>query len=838
MSRSFNRWFLIGSGLAVLLLIVNLSLSVRNAKSLFEDFERVGDTHEELMSLQKLIEIAQDAERGQRGYLITLDKSFLEPYEQARKDVDAQMGIIRSSMAANPQAASLTDNIESALKVKMDELAETLTVLRTQGYEAARKVVLTHRGTGAMTKLRKQIDLAKTVISDMRAERVANMEASYRVAMFTGILAGLATIFAVIAYTYSVRRHVQQQDRATAEIAAQRQFYLTTLVSIGDGVITTDRDGKVTHLNGVSERLTGWTSAEAEGKPLADVFRIVNEATRETVESPTERAIREGVIVGLANHTILLGKDGIERPIDDSAAPIKDPAGNVVGCVLIFRDISGRRQAEIEQNESAARFKSVVDHVPDGIITFRENGAIESFNTAAEELFGYEAEEVIGKNVGMLFADPGYQLGQEVEGNRKDGSVFPLETAVNTFQLTDGELSTAILRDITARKKSEEELRRIAADLSEANRRKDAFLATLAHELRNPLAPVRNAVELMRLTGPSEDTLQKGREVIERQVTHLTRLIDDLLDVSRITRNKLELRLERVQLSEIIFGAVETSSPIIDAKDHRLTVNIPKEPVWLFGDTIRLSQVFMNLLTNAAKYTPVRGRISLTATVEGNEVLVVVKDDGIGIAPEAQPHLFEMFFQAHGMPDSPQSGLGIGLSLVRHLVELHGGIVAMRSEGKDKGSEFSVRLPLAPEEPEGPAEEPASIREVERTMRILVVDDNEDIATTLSMLLEASGHTTYVATDGQKGVAMAEEFRPDAVLLDIGMPKLNGYEACRAIRNTEWGKSILLIALTGWGQEDDRRRTEEAGFDAHLVKPVDLATLDQVLSGCGASAES
>jgi len=277
----------------------------------------------------------------------------LRPKHKARKACDAQMGIFRSSLAANPQAASLTDNIESALKVKMDELAETLTVLRTQGYEAARKIVLTHRGTGAMSKLRKQIELAKDVIGKMRAERVANMYASYRVAMLTGVMSGLATIFAVIAYSISLRRHVQEQDRATAEIDAQRQFYLTTLVSIGDGVITTDREGKVTHLNGVSERLTGWSSAEAEGKPLTEVFRIVNETTRDTVESPTERAIRDGVIVGLANHTILLAKDGVERPIDDSAAPIKDSEGKVVRCVPIFRDIADSRYKTFAFRDSA-----------------------------------------------------------------------------------------------------------------------------------------------------------------------------------------------------------------------------------------------------------------------------------------------------------------------------------------------------------------------------------------------------------------------------------------------------------------------------------------------------
>lgn len=830
MSRSFDRWFLIGSGIAVLLLVANLSITVRNYQTLFDDFERVKRTHEELMDLGQLVKLARDAESGQRGYLLTGDKAYLEPYTKAKAEIDAQMGTIRSNLQAHANLASLVDNIDQPLQRKMSELAEVIEIFDSQGLEAARKVIRQNHGKHSMEQLQSNVALAIKATTDNRADGIQRLNDSYRLSMVTGVLAGLATIFAVLAYSISLRRHMAERERAAAEIAAQRQFYLTTLVSIGDGVITTDRDGRVTHLNGVSERLTGWKIDEAEGKPLEEVFRIVNEQTRLPVESPTIRAIHEGVIVGLANHTILLAKDGVERPIDDSAAPIKDADGEVVGCVLIFRDVSERRQAEIEQTESVARFKSVVDNVPDGIITYNEDCTIESFNPAAEWLFGYTADEVVGKKIDILFASENFELGAETEGRRQSGETFPMETAVSTYSRGNEVVSTAILRDITERKRNEEELRRIAADLSEANRRKDAFLATLAHELRNPLAPVRNAVELMRLMGPNEETLQKSRDVIERQVTHLTRLIDDLLDVSRITRNKLELRSERVELADIIHGAIETSMPLINSKNHRLNLSLPADPVWIYGDAIRLSQVFMNLLTNAAKYTPDRGHIALTAVVEGDEVLVKVNDDGIGIPPASVSHLFEMFYQAHGAEDTPQSGLGIGLSLVRHLVELHGGTVSARSEGQGRGSEFAVRLPLAGEEEKGPAEEPSSPRELPEQMRILVVDDNEDIASTLSMLLEASGHTAFVATDGQKGVEMAEELRPDAVLLDIGMPKLNGYEACRAIRDSEWGKDMLLIALTGWGQEDDRRRTREAGFNAHLVKPVDLATLDRVLS--------
>lgn len=374
---------------------------------------------------------------------------------------------------------------------------------------------------------------------------------------------------------------------------------------------------------------------------------------------------------------------------------------------------------------------------------------------------------------------------------------------------------------------------RLLNELREADSRKDEFLATLAHELRNPLAPVRNAVQVLRLKGPDEPELRWSRDVIERQVDHLTHLIDDLLDVSRITRDKLELRKQRVELTEVINGAVEASRPLIEQCGHELMVTLPSAPVHLNGDLVRLAQVFLNLLNNAAKYTKRGGDIRLSAERQGMEVIVSVTDTGVGIATENLPHLFQMFYQVDHSLEKSRGGLGIGLSLVQRLVDLHGGKVEARSEGLGKGSEFVVRLPLLAEQPSRvQLPQPSTNGAVKTTTarRILVVDDNHDSADSLTILLRLAGNEVDTAYDGVEGVEAAERFRPDVVLLDLGMPRLNGYDACRRIRSEKWGEDMMLIALTGWGQEEDRRRTLESGFDAHVVKPVDSARLMSLLA--------
>jgi len=384
----------------------------------------------------------------------------------------------------------------------------------------------------------------------------------------------------------------------------------------------------------------------------------------------------------------------------------------------------------------------------------------------------------------------------------------------------------------------------LVAALREADLRKDEFLAMLAHELRNPLAPIRNAVQIFRGVGPPVPELQWATEVIDRQVHQMTRLVDDLLDVSRITRGKIELRRERVELAAVVSSAVEASRPLIEKLGHELIVSLPPQPVQLDADPTRLAQVLSNLLNNAAKYTDNAGRIRLTAEVQNHHLLIRVKDSGIGIPAEMLPRVFEMFTQVDRSLERAEGGLGIGLTLVHRLVEMHGGTVEARSDGPGKGSEFIVCLPLGvdvnDQEPEGRTDGRTEGRTEGRmdderavaavTRRILVVDDNWDSAESLVMFLRMLGNDVHTAHDGLEAVEVAATFRPDVVLLDIGLPRLNGYEAARQIREKSGTGEIVLVAVTGWGQDEDRRRSREAGFDYHLTKPVDFDALQRLLA--------
>ena len=364
--------------------------------------------------------------------------------------------------------------------------------------------------------------------------------------------------------------------------------------------------------------------------------------------------------------------------------------------------------------------------------------------------------------------------------------------------------------------------------LREAGRRKDVFLATLAHELRNPLAPIRTGVAILRMTG-AEPRSQTVLAMMERQLAHMARLLDDLLDVSRISRGKITLHRERIDLRDVVDAAVEVNRPLIDQMGHTLSVSAPSEPAFLNADPVRFAQILSNLLNNAAKYTPSGGRISLTAAHRGDEVEVSVTDNGIGIAGESLEAIFGMFTQVGSQSSNAQGGLGIGLSLAKGLVALHGGTIQAHSEGPGRGSEFRVRVPTRLTL-DADAAPPASTVSTPPGLKILVADDNRDAAETLSMLLELKGHEVQVAHDGEEALQRAEQFRPHMVLLDLGMPNMNGYEAGRRIRSSAWGAHTTLIAVTGWGREDDRRKASAAGFDGHLVKPVDTETLDEELS--------
>ena len=633
---------------------------------------------------------------------------------------------------------------------------------------------------------------------------------------------------------------VLQRRRAEHETHEQRERLLVTLGSIGDAVLTTDTEGRVTFLNPVAESLTGWSRDDAMGQPIAAVFEIVNEDSGEPTENPIGKVLQHGKIVGLANHTVLIARDGTRRPIDDSAAPIRNKDGEIVGCVLVFRDISEKKRAEAELRQAEAQFRAMADNIPQLSWMASPDGSIFWFNRRWYDYTGATFEQMRGDGWHSVVGPAELPLVLETF-TRLVASGEPWE---DTFSLRrhDGQLRWHLSRAMPI--KNEDgvvlrwfgtntditEQRKMAAELAATDRRKNEFLATLAHELRNPLAPIRTGLQVLKRSGNNAQAVEHVCNMMDRQLSQMVRLVDDLMDVSRITSGKIELRREHVQLTAVVHSAIETSRPLIEEMGHELTVALPEQPILLHADLTRLAQVFMNLLNNAAKYSERGSRIQLTAERHGADVVVSVKDNGIGIAPDDLATIFEMFSQVEHSLERAQGGLGIGLTLVKRLVELHGGSVDARSAGPHRGAEFVVRLPIVMEAFGPKTAIPDDERPRRSSFRILVVDDNQDGAEILAMMLEAMGNETRVAHDGEEAVAATVEFRPDVILLDIGLPKLNGYEVCRRIRAQPGGKDLIIIAQTGWGQKEDRQRTREAGFDHHMVKPLDPRALQKLLA--------
>jgi len=1012
-----------------------------------------------------------------------------------------------------------------------------------------------------------------------------------------------------------------QLERADAELLR------VTLSSIGDGVITTDLSGHITNMNGIAEHYTGWTLGDAVGKPITQIFSIVDELSGAVAENSALKALAAGTGIQPNNHTVLIAKDGTHRFIDDNASPIRSSDGKMIGSVLVFKDITERRNLEkqlAKQFDSARFLVSLVESSSEAIISKSLTGIIRTWNAGAEQLFGYTADYAVGRHIsliipperldeepkilaaiqagkrieefqtvrmrrdmqliqvsltvspiqdeagnvigvskivrditdriraeeelrrahtklqqvldsitdGLLILDNDWRFiyfneqGAKLIGMHPDGligrcvwEVFPhakdllfynaYHQAVETNQpvhfeefypepinkwlnchcypsteglsvyfqdvtnskraeltlrqnaalfatlveqapmgvyvvdsqfrlqqvnaaalpvfssiapligrdfdevmeiqwgpevgrqctaifrhtlatgeryisppftehrydlgydqtfewqtqrvtLPDGQFGVvcyfheitdrvrsqralfdseertrlatdatgvgiwewdiiagqirwdaqmfriygveptsnglvpysmwqdavfpedlpeqeAILRDtverqgqsnrefrirrldngqcryvqsvetirtdmngkpkwivgtnldVTQRRETEERLRRLAAELHEADRRKDEFLATLAHELRNPLAPLRNGLQLLRMVGSGDETSEMALEMMERQLCQMVRLVDDLMDVSRISTGKVAIKKTTVELSSVIRSAVETSRPLIDQMRHELTVTLPSHLIMIEADLTRLSQVFSNLLNNAAKYNESGGQIWLTVQQLAHQVQIAIRDSGIGIASDQLPRIFDLFSQVDHSLEKSQGGLGIGLSLVKRLVELHGGTVEVRSEGFGCGSEFIVTLPISriPQHEESRLNKDKIAKRV--SLRILVVDDNRDSAESLVMMLKMKGHVTHAAYDGEAALGAADEFQPEVILLDIGLPKLNGYKVCEILRARPRGRDIVIIAQTGWGQTEDRQRTRDAGFDHHLVKPIDPSGLIALL---------
>jgi PAS domain S-box-containing protein len=600
------------------------------------------------------------------------------------------------------------------------------------------------------------------------------------------------------------------------------------VASADDAIVSKDLNGFVTSWNRAAERLFGYTSAEMVGQHIT---RIIP-ADRHPEEAYVLSRVRQGLEVDHFE-TVRQHKDGSLLEISLTVSPIRAEDGRIVGASKIARDISERRRMERE----LMRLAAIVESSEDAIVGKDLTGVIYSWNTAAERMFGYTEAEAIGRSITLIIPEDRLAEEQgvlacvragesvrhfETVRRTKDGRLIDVSLSVSPIRAKTGQVigASKIARDITEQK-------RLRLALEESSRAKDAFLAMLGHELRNPLAPILTALQLMRLRGMTE--AEDERAMIERQVKHVVSLVDDLLDVSRITQGKVQLHKRRLHLADAVDKAIEMASPLLEQRQHHLTIDVPRDaPLAIDGDLDRFAQVIANLLNNAAKYTEVGGRICVIGAVAEGRVTLRVRDNGIGISEEMLPRVFDEFAQEGQAIDRAQGGLGLGLAIVRSLVELHGGQVIARSEGTGAGAEFEIRMPPAASAaavPTDTAPPLLSSNQPKQGWRILVVDDNQDAARLMSAMLSHRGYATCVALDGPSALGVARDFKPDIALLDIGLPGMDGYELAGRLREIPGLADLRLIAVTGYGQESDRQRTAAAGFATHLVKPIDLMEL-------------
>jgi hypothetical protein len=649
----------------------------------------------------------------------------------------------------------------------------------------------------------------------------------------SGTLRGYAKVTRDL--TERKRAEESRLECASAARMSQARLLAAIVESSDDAIVSKSLDGIVQSWNAAAERLFGHTAQQAIGRHIS----LIIPPERGAEEDQILQRLRAGERIEHFE-TVRMRSDGRRIDVSLTISPLRDETGHVVGASKIARDITARKRAEEALRDNEERLRLAMQTGRVGVWEWDIVHNRVTWTDSLYQIHGLRKEEFSGtvegfaalvhpddlervnRAIGRSLADQApYEL--ELRIRKPNGEVtWVFTSAVVTRSNGQAQRMVGATVDITQRKRAEEALQ-------EADRRKDEFLATLAHELRNPLAPIRNAAQLLKGKETADPDIGWAADVINRQAQHMARLLDDLLDVARISRNRLTLRKARVNLATVVHSAIETSRPLIDSARHELSVSLPPEPIYVDADAVRLGQVISNLLNNAAKYMETGGRIDLRAEQRGAEVVLSVRDQGIGISRDMLPRLFEMFAQASDASRRAQGGAGIGLSLARGLVQLHGGRIDAHSDGPGKGSEFIVYLPVSTAAPATPAPRAPANGGATVGRRVLVVDDLQDNADSMALLLKMMGHEAHTVYDGESAIAAAERLQPDAVLLDIGLPHLSGYEVCERLRQAPWGKKLYVIALTGWGQKEDRRRTEQAGFDRHLVKPVDPAALAALL---------
>jgi len=664
-------------------------------------------------------------------------------------------------------------------------------------------------------------------------------------------------------------RDITERKRAAAALAAQEEWFRVTLGSIGDGIIASDPDGRVTYMNGVAEALTGWANADARGKPLSDVFQIVNETSRQGIENPAGVVMRSGRIVGLANHTLLISRDGTERPISDSAAPIFDDADRILGVVLVFRDFTEQRRAEEALAEQHEWLETTLESIGDAVIATDVRGHVTFMNPVAEHLTGWRIDEARGRACTDVFTVINETTRRPVdnpvtrvltEGSivglanhtlliSADGTERPIDDSGAPIRNREGRIVGIVLvfRDVSERRRAERERevatldrerlliaeRTARAEAERANRLKDDFVAMVSHELRTPLNAILGWTDLMLRKRDDAALAARGLDIVARNTRLQTQLISDLLDISRIVSGKLRLDMQSVDLASQIDAAIETVQHGADERRIRITRQVDPEVGPIAGDPARLQQVVWNLLSNALKFTPKGGHVNVTLRRVGSQAEISVEDNGSGIPPDFLPYVFDRFQQADASRTRRFGGLGLGLSIVKNLVEFHGGTVRAESEGDGRGATFRVAIPLAaPPELRVQALEPtpadASTEDISlANVRVLVVEDDHDAAEFVRNLLALHGADVRVAASAHEALEHFAGATPDILISDIGLPEMDGYQLIERIRHKPLaeGGGVLAVALTAFARTEDRTRALRAGYQAHLAKPVESAEL-------------
>ena len=817
--------------------------------------DRVDTTHDVIDSLRDTLSTLKDAETGERGYILTGNKSYLQPYNDAVKRVVSDLQSLKGYAAGRELPAGDVASLETLVQNELAELLHTIDLRAggSRGFDDALNQTESGRGKQIMDQIRLAvIQLVELKNHERDLDRATARHLGIA-RMVVYLIVGLINIAFLRWARLKIHRGIAQREVAAAELREQKELLAVTLSSIGDGVIVTDAQGRITFINPEAERLTGWSAAEAQRQPCQTVFNIISETTRAKVESPVEKVLRTGGVAGLANHTLLLGRDGSELPIDDSGAPIRNTDGTIYGVVLVFRDFSEHKAQEKKVTDAYVLLETVTNSTQDLIFAKDREGRMLFANAATQRTVGKSMDELMNQTEAQWHSDADQAaaimaIDRQIMASGKPHSVEEVFTGPQGKRIYISTKSpitdrsgivtglVGVARDTTEQNLVQAEMLRAKEVAETANLAKDNFLATLSHELRTPLTPVLATLSLWESNHDLPAAMLADVQLLRRNVELEARLIDDLLDLTRIVKGKLPLNLETADVHALISSVAEIYKSEINAKRLRLSMNFQAGEHHVSGDPARLQQVFWNILKNAAKFTAEGGEIRVESLDDARGKLqLTFSDTGIGMTGETIARLFLPFEQGSAEMVRQYGGLGLGMAISRTLLEAQSGEIKAQSEGPGKGATFTVTLtPVAApsildvKQPVTPV-----TRQESTKLNILLVEDHADTARVMGRILRGMGHEVRIAGSVASALESAQE--PfDLLLSDIGLPDGTGADLIRRIRQ-QFGDQHTAIALTGFGMEEDIIKCRDAGFNEHLTKPVSVQKLELAIQRAAAS---